>query len=316
MENPIVSFIITYYNEPIEMLTECLDSILALSLSDSEREIILVDDGSEADTIALLHAYRDSIIYLRQPNRGLSCARNIGIETASGRYIQFVDADDYLIRTPYEHCLDIVRYHAPDMVMFRQASDEHQETPFELPTPVSGAHYMRHNNLRASAWGYLFRRSLLHGLRFLPTLLHEDEDFTPRLLLKCDKVFDTNDCCYFYRKRQGSITQNTDMKHRLHRLNDKETIIHSLVRTKDVISADGQTALQRRIDQLTMDYLCDTITLTHSIKELNSRIKRLEDEGLFPLPEKSYTKSYAIFRRLIKSHIGRRLLMFKLAHKG
>ena len=99
---PLISFIITYYNLPVEMLYECIDSILALSLRTDEREIIVVDDGSDSSPINELMRYGDDIIYVRQKNQGLSAARNKGIDVATGSYFQFVDADDQLIQHPYE----------------------------------------------------------------------------------------------------------------------------------------------------------------------------------------------------------------------
>ena len=87
-------------------------------LNAKEREIILVDDGSDICAINGLTEYLQDIIYLRQPNQGASVARNYGMMIAKGRFIQFVDGDDYLVQTAYEHCLDIVRYHQPDIVTF------------------------------------------------------------------------------------------------------------------------------------------------------------------------------------------------------
>ena len=79
-EKPLVSFILTYYNQPVQMLCECIDSILALSLRPFEREIIVVDDGSRVSPMNGLMQYGDEIIYVRQKNSGLSMARNKGIE--------------------------------------------------------------------------------------------------------------------------------------------------------------------------------------------------------------------------------------------
>lgn len=118
IQAPFVSFIITTYNMPTEYLEECIKSILQLSLNAREREIILVDDGSDICAINELTEYLSQIIYLRQPNQGASVARNYGMMIAKGRFIQFVDGDDYLVQTAYEHCLDIVRYHQPDIVTF------------------------------------------------------------------------------------------------------------------------------------------------------------------------------------------------------
>lgn len=69
IQAPLVSFIITTYNMPTEYLEECLKSILQLSLNAKEREIILVDDGSDICAINGLTEYLQDIIYLRQPNQ-------------------------------------------------------------------------------------------------------------------------------------------------------------------------------------------------------------------------------------------------------
>lgn len=88
IQTPIVSFIITTYNLSLNYLKECLDSILKLSLNAKEREIILVDDGSDISPLNDLAEYQNQIIYLRQPNQGVSVARNYGIMIAKGNYIQ------------------------------------------------------------------------------------------------------------------------------------------------------------------------------------------------------------------------------------
>ena len=108
-QTPLISFVIAYYNLPVEMLIQCIDSITALSLSREEREIIVVDDGSDLSPLNDMTGQRDDIIYVRQQNGGLSSARNMGLALAKGQYIQLVDADDYLLQAPYEQCLDIVR---------------------------------------------------------------------------------------------------------------------------------------------------------------------------------------------------------------
>ena len=182
---PLVSFILTYYNLPIQMLCECINSIMVLSLSSDEREIIVIDDGSEVSPMNGLMQYGDEIIYVRQKNQGLSVARNKGIEMATGQYIQFVDADDHLIKSPYEHCLDIVRFKDPDIVTFHLSNKEEHMVPNEVEGPMEGADYMRRYNLRSSACGYIFRKFTLVNLRFTSGILHEDEEFTHVLAEFC-----------------------------------------------------------------------------------------------------------------------------------
>ena len=310
MQQPLISFIVTAYNIPPEMLHDCLGSILALSLSRQEREIILVDDGSDLSPIDGLSDMADDIIYIRQHNQGLSMARNTGLKMAGGRYIQFVDGDDMLIRAPYEHCLDIARYHNPDVVTFNSTSATVAETPFTYDGPKTGSNYMRDNNIRAAAWGYIFERIMIGKLRFTPGILHEDEEFTPQLLLRSERLYSTDAQAYFYRHREGSIVNTPDSKHTDKRLADMENIIyrlHSLV----VPEAD-QPAINRRVAQLTMDYLYNVIKLTHSRARLNGAVERLERNGLFPLPEKDYTKKYKIFRKLVNNRHTRLLLFLAL----
>lgn len=307
----LVSFIVTTYNLPIELLRACLSSILSLSLGEDEREIIVVDDGSEVSVANDMLDVRDNIVYVRQRNQGLSVARNTGIRMATGQYIQFVDGDDLLLQAPYEHCLDLVRFHNPDIVIFESTKQEHAEVQFSYDGPQTGSSFMRSHNLRASACGYIFRRSLIgNNLRFLPHVYHEDEDFTPQIFLRAERVFSTKALAYFYRVRDDSITNCQDENHISQRLEDTEKIIFHLQSLLDTIPEADRPGLNRRIAQLTMDYLYNIIKNTHSKSRLDGAINRLSERGLFPLPDKKYTRKYELFRRAIDNKLLRRMLFF------
>lgn len=308
-KTPLISFIITYYNEPVNMLKACIESILALSLNAEEREIIVIDDGSNLSPLDLLTDITNEIFYIRQPNQGLSQARNTGITMSSGQYLQFIDADDYLIPHNYEKCLDFIRFKNPDMVLFDETSKE--TTSLQLPKDevISGTEYIRNNNLKASASGYIFKKNLLLNLRFTKGILHEDEEFTPQLIIRADKVYDTQIAAYFYRQRNDSITHKKDKRWKIKRLQDTEQIIKTLQDKADLMPPKERSAMNRRVAQLTMDYIYNTIILTHDEQYLNHVIQRLEKRGLYPLPAKNYTKKYKTFSILIKTKIGRKILI-------
>ena len=306
---PLVSFIVTYYELPIEMLFQCLNSIMALSLSSSDREIIIVDDGSRQSPLPHLGPYTDEVIYVRQPNGGLSEARNTGIRISKGTYIQFVDGDDQLIRSSYEHALDIVRYQSPDMVMFGFTNEPEALSVFDDTPLMSGTNYMRSYNLQGSACCYLFKKSALGELRFTAGIYHEDEEFTPLLLLRADSVISTNAKAYQYRKRENSIMSATNIRHLLKRLNDNKSIISRLNEMADTLPTESRIALLRRVHQLTMDYLYNIILLTRNRHYLDRRIAELHAIGLYPLPKRDYTRKYIWFRRLINTEIGISMLM-------
>ena len=306
---PLVSFILTYYNLPVEMLCECIDSILTLSLRPDEREIIIVDDGSDTSIIDRLATYEKDIIYVRQANQGLSGARNTGIQMAKGEYLQFVDGDDLLVKAPYEHCLDLLRKKHPEMVVFDFTKTKAEKQNWQDTPPQSGSHYMRHHNIKGTACGYLFKRTVLSDLRFTPGIYHEDEEFTPQLLLRAENICVTDAKAYLYRERANSITTDHHIRKVIQKLNDQKGVIERLNTLADRLPTNDRTALQRRVAQLTMDYLYNIILQTKSRHYLDRKIKELRKQGLFPLPDKNYTTKYTWFRRLTNSSKGLSLLM-------
>ena len=220
-KKPLVSFILTYYNQPVQMLCECIDSILALSLRSFEREIIIIDDGSRVSPMNGLMQYGDEIIYVRQKNGGLSVARNKGIEMAQGEYLQLVDADDHLIQAPYEHCLDMIRLNSNiDMVMFDFTSTATTETNYSDTDVMTGSEYMLKHNIHGTACGYLFKQTTLSKLRFTPGIWHEDEEFTPQLLIRAEHMCATDAKAYYYYKHKGTITTHDDEESKAKRFDD------------------------------------------------------------------------------------------------
>lgn len=309
-----ISFIITFYNIPLDMLRQCIESILSLSLKPEEREIVLVDDGSPINPSPVLEEYGDSIVYVVQMNQGPAIARNVGLEKASGTHIQYVDADDYLLKEGYEYCIDLVRNdRQTDVVTIDFTQDLRHKGQTTCKRYETGADYMLANNLRGIDWAYLFRRSALGDWRFTPGILHEDEEFAPMLMLRSGKVCATTACAYFYRRRDDSIVNKADQTHVQKRLEDMEKVIDRLDSVAATLSGIRQDALLRRIHQLTMDHLYNTIRLTGSASKVEKTVERLQSKRLFPLPDKRYTRKYDWFRRLSDSRLGRRILLFALS---
>lgn len=303
---PLISFVVTYHNEPEAFLQACLESIRALHLAEGEAEVIVVDDGR---TLADFPLQGEKLI--RQEQAGLSVARNTGIEASRGRYIQFVDADDCLIPIAYEAVLETLRREQADVVMFRMTKQSTTAKPPSSPPQEGGTEarlqmgkptasrtdcplllwrgsgrlFLLHRNLRAAAWGYAFRRETLGELRFLPGLLHEDELFTPQLFLRAGTLVEVKAKAYFYRQHAGTITSTKSSAKIQNRLNDIHFIIKELRNLENPL-------LERRIRQLTVDYMQKTWTLTSSRDELRRRSRELRLEGFLPLPVRCYSLRY------------------------
>ena len=300
---PLVSFVITYHNETMALLQACLESIRSLPMAKGEAEVIVVDDGMTLSDSPLAEGER----LIQQEQAGLSVARNTGIESCRGRYIQFVDADDCLIPSAYEAVLREVRKEEADVVLFK--ADPSPSPPRGSVRPPltlhegrltaakalplggdgegssSGQFFLLHHNLRAAACCYVFKRELLGDLRFHPGLLHEDELFTPLLFLRAEKLVEVKKKAYFYRQHAGTITHSQSPAMVQKRLDD----IHYVIKT---LHSLGNPVLERRIRQLTVDYLQKAWLLTRSRQEVRRRIGQLRAERFMPLPVRCYSLRY------------------------
>ena len=103
------SIITAFYNTEL-YLAECIDSVINQSLDFKKNvQLILVDDGSSDDSTEIALKYRDlypeNIILLSQENKGPSSARNLGLEYATGKYVNFLDSDDKLELNALENVL-------------------------------------------------------------------------------------------------------------------------------------------------------------------------------------------------------------------
>lgn len=219
-----LSIIVPIYNVEA-YLRRCLDSIVSQTIID--KEVILVDDGSldESGKIADEYAAQYSYIeVIHQKNAGLSAARNIGIDRAQGKYIAFIDSDDYIEINMYQELLDFMREKNADMVkggVWYEDEKGIKETPYPENTvrvwntkeALIELNSYRYFNM--SAWGGIFARSLFEDdgrgrgqLRFPVGKLCEDYYLMHQIIARADKVAYTSKPYYHYIQRSNSISRN------------------------------------------------------------------------------------------------------------
>ena len=199
MNKPSISFIIPYYKVELPLLARAITSILRLGQK-ADWEVWVINDGTPGheaeDYLGSLDDPR--IHYHVQPNLGLGGARNTGMEMAQKEYIQFLDADDFLFQKAFSQILDVLGEKHPDLLSFEFKKVYHTGL-WDTNVPAwqtvfqgSGTDFMLKHNLHGCAWGYVFKKSVLDGLRFTSGIYHEDEEFTPLLFLKARHVIITN----------------------------------------------------------------------------------------------------------------------------
>lgn len=308
---PLISFVIFFRNLPPDTVLRCIDSVLNLSLRKDEREIIVVDDGSADFLLSSFAGREDEIVIVRQPSRGIYAAMNAGMRLATGLYVQFVSASDELLLDGYGHCLDLMRYEKPEIVMFNVSAGKKPHAVYGGEVSETGTEYMRHNTVNPNPCGYAFMRRLSDDTVFDVESGVSSEEFTAILLLKSEKVISARVAAC---RSDGSPVEfgcRTDKRNLVKRLDDQFDMICRLKEMSNVLPIDERLAVERRVAQLTVDYLVSVVKDARSSRQLKARIGQLERKGLFPLPDKKYNRKYTILSKLLNRKIVR-MLAFKL----
>ena len=209
---------------------------------------------------------------IRQENMGCGGARNTGINHSRGKYITFVDADDFIYYGPYIELLKILREQQPDILA--QGYTMHYEG--------AATTFMMNYDIHPSACSYFIRRALLADLRFTPHIFHEDEEFSTKLHLLRAHLITVPYSAYFYRYESTSITHNTERVHVLKRFEDYRTILHNLQLLN--VPSPHDLALRRRLDIMAMCYVLTLLRDSSSRTDTIDALHQLAELNLYPLP--------------------------------
>ena len=190
-----VSIIIPVYNQE-KLIVRCLDSIPKRD----DIEIIVINDGSEDKTLDTLYAYRKKYPKLKiisyKVNHGVSYARNKGIEKAEGRYILFMDSDDYLFPDVFNDIvnndLDFV-----DIVFYNMIDNEGNEYIVDKHRVMN----------RVGAFKFVLKRFIGDTRYKVGVQRGEDAIFHEALMIKAPTLKCTQKLMYHYNyPREGSLT--------------------------------------------------------------------------------------------------------------
>lgn len=212
-----ISVIIPVYNVE-NYLRNCLDSVLHQTFE--PYEVILVDDGSTDRSGAICDEYvgkHPRFRVIHGSNRGLSAARNTGIDLASGDYFAFVDSDDQLHPDYLNVLMQLIRKYDADVAAcgFVKAATPSEtdcwggEDRVEIRRGKEVLEKINQNDVVVTvAWNKLYDRKFFkeYGLRYPEGKCYEDMYLTPQILFHSRTMVLTGQKLYFYRQRPDSIT--------------------------------------------------------------------------------------------------------------
>lgn len=218
-----LSIIVPVYNVE-KYIGECIESLCKQSIDDFE--IIVVNDGSQDRSIDIVKSFKDKRInIINKENGGLSSARNTGLSIAKGEYIAFVDSDDFIDnKDAYKDMYNIAKINNSEIIVgnckWYFSKDKYYSLEWKLDEfirkneKMEAEQYflacMRTKRTYAPVCFNIYKRTFLldNKLFFKEGVYHEDEEFTPRVLLKANSVSIYDKDFYVYRQREGSITNS------------------------------------------------------------------------------------------------------------
>lgn len=269
----LISVIIPVYQVE-DFIKQCIESVILQKVDEKNLEIILVDDGSYDSCPQICDDYASKYNFIQvihKENGGLSDARNVGLEVARGEYVFFVDSDDYISFQMYTEVLPIIQKYHPDVITFDgRVFNESQKTSHIRNTNlivhakknsnilVTGKDFIRNeirqtNNFHCVVWLNIYRREYLltNNFYFIKGILHEDEAWTPRVILTAESIYYTSSVLYYYRKREGSITTESR--------NNKKHIKNLLSIYSGLMDYYKNSVSDKQLYNLLMDNLCKRI---------------------------------------------------------
>lgn len=216
---PLISVIVPIYNVEL-YVRKCLDSLNNQTVK--EIEVICIDDGSTDCSGAIAQEYAiqprvwPMIRVIHTENRGLSAARNRGIEESRAPWLMFVDSDDWVdedfCRIPYEAAVE----NNADLVIFghyrtneKGRVKKNSKRKSEIKAGIIDK---KDVILEAAVWNKLYKRELFNVIRYPEGKTYEDVATTHKLLYKAQRICYCKECLYFYRRRKGSISRSSSSR--------------------------------------------------------------------------------------------------------
>lgn len=209
----LVSVVIPVYNVK-DFLEKCIESVVQQTYKNIE--ILLIDDGSTdgSDVICDKYCKKDNRIKVfHKKNGGLSDARNYGISKSTGKFITFIDSDDYVSDDYVEYLYELLIENKTNISACGHFILKNGKTlkknivnkkRFTKTEALNAILYDREIDI--CSWGKLYNKKLFDDIRFPKEKIFEDTGTTFQLFDKCDYISVGDECKYYYIIRSNSIT--------------------------------------------------------------------------------------------------------------
>lgn len=301
-----ISIIVPIYNTE-KYIEKCIESLL--NQTKKELEFILINDGSTDNSEILIKKYNDKRIkYFKNNNQGIGKTRNFGIKQSTGKYIMFVDSDDYLSRDACEKLYNKAIKDDLDIVVcdfykvLKNKLEEVKISHFSNTSVTKNEQLLLDINL--SPWNKIYKTDLIknNNIRFVENLKYEDAPFVIESLIKANKIGHVSNPLNYYVIHENSETTIRDIK------------IFDIIKIVDIIRKKFYKYYHETIDELTI-----SILMNYTIQQRNQsdfNVSKHFIDGSFNYLKNNVPNfkknNYFIKRGFLKSLIEKNKVLTKL----
>ena len=292
-----LSVIVPLYNSAA-WLPKCLDSLLCQDLDALEYEIICVDDGSPDHSKDLAASYsvaHPNVKVVSQPNQGTAGARNTGMRYAVGKYLCFVDPDDYVEKNVYgglvkrmeEKDLDMLRFNYRIVdEQYREMEKSEMENKFDYSSQLmTGTDFLaKRLDISCYVWAYMYRASLIkdNGIWCLQGEYIDDSPWLPQVCMKANRVDLTDQRIYYYYQRSEGLVRATSPEAMVKKTDGVHSLISTLQRQLNDVKDAGVRQWYESMIAFSVTSLLSMVALSR-YQDAKVTIKSLKSMGVFPL---------------------------------
>lgn len=303
MNKKDISIIVPIYNAE-KYLNKCIDSII--NQSKKELEIILINDGSTDNSENIIKKYADKRIkYFKNKNQGIGKTRNFGIEKATGKYIMFLDSDDFLELNACEKMFEKVEKDKLDIVIcdYYRYFDNGNKEEVKLPN-------FKNSSLKdnpdiicehLSPWAKIYKTDLIkkNNIKFVENLKYEDAPFVIEALDCAKKIGKVNLPLNYYVIHEKSETTVRDEK------------VFDIIQIIDIIRkyTKNKKYLKEKIDKLTVRIITNYTIQQRMQEDKNVGIRFINEAFSYLKKEvpdyknNKYFENRSFFKRTIEKNM-------------
>lgn len=224
----LLSIIVPSYNVE-KYIEKCIDSLVYQE--NIEFEIIIVNDGSTDKTFnkicEIKNKYPKEITVVNQKNKGLGGARNTGLRHAKGKYITFVDSDDYLLKNTFSNLFKSINNKEFDILCYKHMNvfeetaitdlnqNNQYKSDIQILNNIDAQKKFFNREITSYAWDKIYRADIFrnNNIEFSEKTYYEDLRVVYDAILNSNDILVSNYCGYCYLQRDNSITKTFTKKH-------------------------------------------------------------------------------------------------------